>query len=27
LVVTRAPEREIKGWGRKFRARNEKKDT
>ena len=27
LVVTRAPEREIKGWGKKFRARNEKKDT
>ena len=27
LVVTRAPEREIKGWGRKFRARNEKKDS
>ena len=27
LVVTRAPEREIKGWGRKFRARNEKKET
>jgi bifunctional UDP-N-acetylglucosamine pyrophosphorylase/glucosamine-1-phosphate N-acetyltransferase len=26
LVVTRAPEREIKDWGRKFRARNEKKD-
>lgn len=27
LVVTRAPAREIKGWGAKFRARNEKKDT
>lgn len=26
LVVTRAPEREIKGWGRKFRARHQKKD-
>jgi len=26
LVVTRAPAREIAGWGRKFRARNEKKD-
>ena len=26
LVVTRAPEREIKGWGKKFRAKNEKKD-
>ena len=25
LVVTRAPEREIKGWGQKFRAKNEKK--
>ena len=25
LVVTRAPEREIKGWGRTFRAKNEKK--
>ncbi len=27
LVVTRAPEREIKGWGKKFRAKNEKKDN
>ena len=27
LVVTRAAAREIKGWGAKFRARNEKKDT
>lgn len=27
LVVTRAPEREIKGWGKKFRAKNEKKDS
>ncbi len=26
LVVTRAPVREIKGWGAKFRARNEKKE-
>lgn len=26
LVVTRAPERVIAGWGAKFRARNEKKD-
>ena len=26
LVVTRAPERIIAGWGAKFRARNEKKD-
>ena len=26
LVVTRAPERTVPGWGRKFRARNEKKD-
>ena len=26
LVVTRAPAREIAGWGAKFRARNEKKD-
>ena len=26
LVVTRAPERTIAGWGAKFRARNEKKD-
>jgi bifunctional UDP-N-acetylglucosamine pyrophosphorylase/glucosamine-1-phosphate N-acetyltransferase len=27
LVVTRAPERTIKGWGTKFRAKNQKKDT
>ena len=26
LVVTRAPERTVSGWGAKFRARNEKKD-